>query len=150
MDDNTKILNQNTPPVTQTDQVQPQPTVAPVQPSAPVGSVNKETGPIDVDKTQISELSPSGAEVSHEISQELKDIGVEEKKDRPDLTSEHKELGLDHAGPHVSVSLSASNKVVMPMSEEEVVDKLKAGQDDDSGKWLAWLMKKIIAWGFKT
>ena len=30
------------------------------------------------------------------------------------------------------------------MSEEEIADKLKTGRDDDSGKWLAGLIGKII------
>lgn len=144
MDSNNKIVNQNTPPVAQNDQMQTQPTVAPVQPVAPVGSVNKETGPIDVGKTKINELSPSSPEVSHEISQELKDIGVEENKDRPDLTFEHKEMGIEHAGPYVPVSTSPSNLIQYPMSEEEIADKLKTGQNDDSGKWLAGLVHKIM------
>jgi len=35
-------------------------------------------------------------------------------------------------------------------SEKEVEDKLKTGQDDDSGKWLAGLIRKIIAWGLRV
>jgi hypothetical protein len=128
--------------VTQADQVQPQASIKPVQPvQNPVGSVNKEVGPVS---SAMSELRPAGSEVSHEISQELRDIGVEEKQDRPDLTDEHKELGVNHAGPHVPVPTRHSGKVKLPMSEEEIESKLRTGQDDDSGKWLAGLVKKVI------
>lgn len=147
MDDNAKIVNQNTPPVVQDDQAQPQATVQPIAPVASVGSVNKEVGPI---ASPVSEfVKPTEAEP--QISQELKESGVEAKSDRPDLTFEHKELGVDHAGPHVPVATSPSGKITMPMSEEEVADKLKTGQDDDSGKWLAGLINKVIAvMGFRA
>jgi hypothetical protein len=141
MDDNTKMMNQNTPQVVQDDQAQSQAVVQPVQPSVSGGMANKEIAPTP---STISELKPSGPEVNHEINQELKDIGVEEKKDSPDLTFEHKELGVDHAGPHIPVSSAISNKVQLPMSEEEIEKQLKTGQNDDSGKWLAGLVRKIM------
>jgi hypothetical protein len=105
-----------------------------------MGSLKKEAPIIS-----IPELKPAGSEVSHNISQELKDIGVEEKKDGPDLTFEHKKLGFEHAGPSVPIPPSPSGKITLPMSEEEIASKLKVGQDDDSGKWHAGLLRKIIA-----
>lgn len=129
MNDNTKNVSQNTPP--------PIPAVAP---SAPVGTINKETGHI---ASPVSEfIKPTEAEPR--ISQKLKESGVEVKSDKPDLTFEHKELGMDHAGPHVPVSILPSSSIQYPMSEEEITDKLKTGQNDDSGKWLAGLLQKII------
>ena len=141
MSDDSKIVNQNTPLVTPGDQAQPQVQSAqPVQPSAPAGSVNKETGPVGAPDSEF--IRPS--ETEPQINQELKESGVEVKSDNPDLTFEHKELGVDHAGSHVPVPSSPSGKVTMPMSEDEVTDELKTGQDDDSGKWLAGLIRKII------
>ena len=113
----------------------------------PVGSSNKEA---PISTVGLSELKPTGQEVEHKIDQELRELGVEEKKDRPNLTSEHKKLGLSHAEPHVPVSTIPPSNVVLPMSETEIASKLKAGQDDDSGKWLAGLLNKIIAWGLKA
>jgi hypothetical protein len=142
MNDNVKKVGQNISPVTQDDQAQPQ---VQVQPVTPVGSVNKEVGPV-------SALAPEFAkpsEVEPQISQDLKELGVEAKKEKPDLTFEHKEIGIEHAGPHISIS-NSSGKITLPMSEEEVDNLLKTGQDDDSGKWLAGLIKKIIAWGFRS
>jgi hypothetical protein len=126
MNDDAKIANQNVSPV------------------VPVGSPNKE---IPVSALVSEFVKPS--ETEPQISQDLKELGVEAKKDEPSLTDEHKGI-IEHAKEFAPVSVSSSNNVVMPMSEEEIADKLKTGQDDDSGKWLAGLIKKIIAWGFKS
>ncbi len=146
MDDNTKNVAQNTPPVAQADQTQPQvQPVQPVQPVAPVGSVNKEVGPVGATISEF--VKPS--ETQPQIDQDLAELGVEAKKDEPSIADEHKKI-IDHAKQFTPVSSSPSGKVTMPMSEEEVTEQLKTGQDDDSGKWLARLIRKIIAWGFKT
>lgn len=105
-----------------------------------MGSLSKEVPPVAV----VSELKPAGQEVKHAIGKELIDLGVKEISGRLDLTPEHKELGLGHAGESTPAPSSASGKVTMPMSEEEIANKLKVGQDDDSGKWQAVLLKKII------
>ena len=111
-----------------------------------MGSTNKEAPLV----AGLPEIKPAGSEAKHGIDNKLAEIGVEEVRDRPDLTPEHQELGIDHAGPHVPVSSSPSGKVTLPMSEGEMADKLKTGQDDDSGRWLAWLVKKIMAWALKA
>lgn len=150
MYDDNKVVNQNANPVVQADQTQTQ---APVQPSqpvqlaapaksdlAPVGSVNKEAGPLT---SPVSEfMKPSEAEP--QVDQELTDFGIEAKKDAPNVTDEHRDV-IDHAKQFTPVPSGSSNSVKLPMSEDEVTDKLKTGQDDDSGKWLAGLIKKIIA-----
>lgn len=142
MDDNTKIVHKNGGVFKQGGQTQPQASVQPVKTpisngvSSPVGSPNKETGPVS---TPISELA---SEKEPQISQELKDMGVEEKNDRPDLTDKHKGL-VHHAGPHVAVPTNSSGKVILPMSEEEITSQLKSGQDDDSKKGLAKLLDKV-------
>ena len=135
MNDDNKTVNQNTPPpVAQTDQTQPQ-----IQPVAPVGSVNKEVGPV---VSSVSEsVKPTDAEPR--ISQELKDLGIEAKKDEPNIAGEHRDF-IDHAKQFTPVSSSLSGKVTMPMSEKEIESQLKTGQNDDSGKWLAGLLQKII------
>jgi hypothetical protein len=144
MDDNNKIVNQNTsqaaPPA---GQVQSQ---AQAQPDLPTGAVNKEIGPIGGSDSEFVKLS----EAEPQISKELKESGVEAKSDKPDLTFEHKELGLDHAGSNITVMTQSSSAVKLPMSEAEIKNKLKTGQDDDSEKWLAWLIKKIMVWSFKS
>lgn len=128
MNDNTKVSDQN--PVSGIQ----------VQPIAPVGSANKEA------ESDLSEfIRPVGSEVSPNLSPEEEKAGIEVESNKPELTPQHKELGIDHAGPDIPVPSSPSGKVTMPMSEEEVVDKLKTGRDDDSGKWLARLINKVIA-----
>jgi hypothetical protein len=136
MNDDNKIVNQNANPVIQGDQAQSQPQV---QPAGSVGSINKEAGPIGVPDSEF--IKPS--ETQPQIDQELADLGVEVKKDSPSVTDEHRDF-IDHAKQFTSVPSSPTGKITMPMSEEEVADKLKTGRDDDSGKWLAGLIKKII------
>jgi len=115
----------------------------PLQPQTPVGTANKEIG-------HVSEfVKPSGAETIPNIPPEVSEH-IKVESDKPDLTPEHKELGLDHAGSNITVSTQPAVPIKLPMSEEEIADKLKTGQDDDSGKWLAGLIRKIIAWGLKV
>jgi hypothetical protein len=138
MNDDNKIANQNIVPPSQAGQPQAQ-----VQPVMPVSSPNKEFGSISGDTVQVNEISPSGAEINHEISQELKDIGVKEKEDRPNLTAEHKSLGIEHAGPHIPVSTAPSSKEDLPMTKEVADQIYKTSKNDDSEKWYARLIEKI-------
>ena len=132
MNDNTKVLDQNpVPPPVSSSVVQP------------YGSLNKEA-PIGQNLSEV--VRPAGTEASPNVSEEERKSGVEIKRDKPNLTLEHNGL-VEHAGPHVSVSTQPSGKITMPMSEEEIARQLKTGRDDDSEKWLAWLLKKVIAWG---
>lgn len=137
MNDDNKIVNQNVDPVAKAIPAQPQ---TPVQaPPAPVGGANKETGPITAPVSEF--IKPSEAEP--QIDKEIVDLGVEAKKDAPNVTDEHKDV-IDHAKQFTPVPSSASSAIKLPMSEDEIASKLKTGQDDDSGKWLAGLIKKII------
>jgi len=114
--------------------------VSPISGSAvqsQIGSLNKEAQPV----TGLPELKPAGTEVSHNLDQEIKDVGVEEKKDRPDLTEA---IDIQHSGPSIPVSTVSSTSIQYPMSEQEIENKLKTGPSDDSGKWLAGLIKKIM------
>jgi hypothetical protein len=109
-----------------------------------VGSMSKEAPPaINLDLGS-PELTPTGPDTQHNIDQELTDLEVKEVKDNPDLTSEHKELGIEHSGP-IPVS-PPSDSAVMSVSEEEIAAKLKTGKSDDSEKWYMALLKKIIGW----
>jgi hypothetical protein len=142
MNDDVKKVGQNISPAVQDDQAQPQ-----VQPVVPTGSLNKETGPVSAASSEFVKST----DTEPQIDKDLKELGIEAKKEKPDLTFEHKRIGVEHAGPHVSVSAVSSSKVVLPMSEEEIAEKLKTGQDDDSEKWHAALLNKIILWfGFNS
>jgi hypothetical protein len=112
--------------------IAPGSTVGQVQPQNPVGTLgSKERGPINL----------AGPEIQHNLTPEVTDSGVKENQDRPNLTDEHFKAGIKVSVPVPSVS---TNTVTLPMSEEEIDKKLKTGQDDDSEKWLAGLIKKII------
>jgi len=141
MNDDNKILNQNAPPVA----AQPVQPPAPVVPAVPVGSVNKEVGPVASPVSEV--VQPS--EVEPQIDEDLKELGVEAKKEEAEIADEQK--GTVESAKQFAPVSSSSAKVTMLMSEEEITQKLKAiGQDDDSEKWLARLLKKIISWGFRT
>lgn len=115
------------------------------QPQVPVGSASKEAPRISAPMSEFAK--PSGAEIMPNIPPEVSGH-VRVNNDEPNLTPEHKDL-VDHAGPNVTVPSSPSGKILLPMSEEEVAEQLRTGQDDDSRKWYAELVKKIIAWGLK-
>lgn len=111
-----------------------------VQPLVPVGLPNKEIAGV---ASPVSEfVTRSGAEAIPNIPREAS-AHIEVINDNPNLTPEHRELGVDHAGPNVLVPTSPSEKITLPMSEEDMA-KLEAGQDDDSGKGLLILIKKTI------
>lgn len=119
------------------------PASAPVPGSAvaPQGSLNKEKSPIG---TNLSEfIKPAGPEISPNPSAEEEKSGVEVKSDRPSLTSEHRELGMDHAGSNITVLTQPSGSIQLPMSDEEIEKLLRTGQDDDSRKGLAKLVDKV-------
>ncbi|OGH24194.1 MAG: hypothetical protein A3B47_00700 [Candidatus Levybacteria bacterium RIFCSPLOWO2_01_FULL_39_24] len=134
---------------TDTQVLDQKPVFAPVSGgvTGPQGSLNKEKTPIG---TNLSEfVRPAGPEISPNLPQEVSESGVEVKTDKPNLTLEHQELGMEHAGPNITVLTQPSAPIKLPMSEEEITNKLKTGQDDDSGKWQAGLIQKIIkAMGF--
>ncbi len=145
MNDDNKTVGQNADPAVQQDQTQPQSSVQSDQPIDHAGSANKETGPVS---TSVSEfVKPTDTEP--QIDEDLAELGIEAKKENPDLTDEHKQAGIGYAKETTPVPSQPTGAVKLPMSEEEVADTLKIGQDDDSGKWLAGLIRKVIkAMGF--
>ena len=127
MSGDTKILDQNPDSVSQ------------INPAQPTGSMLKEQAPIGQNFSET--VKPS--ETEPQINQELADLGVEAKKDEPNITDEHKGA-IEHAKQFTPIPSGSTGKVKLPMSEDEVIDKLKTGQDDDSGKWLSKLIQKIM------
>lgn len=141
MSDDTKTVNQNT-----NVQFPSQPVQAPTGSGvrSPVGSPNKELGPISEDTTQLNELSPSGAEVNHKISQELKNIGVQETEDRPDLTEDHKQAGINHAGASIPPQTAPTGLIELPLTREEAFAEVKGKKPNDSGWGLGKLVLKVL------
>jgi hypothetical protein len=131
MNGDVKVVDQN--PI-------PAPVVSDVaQPPVSVGQPNKEAEPMVAPTSEF--IKPS--EVEPQIGKDLAELGVEAKKDEPKIEDEHKEI-IDHAKQFSPVAPSTPSKVVMPMSEEEIKNKLETGQDDDSGKGLAKVIDKVM------
>ena len=113
--------------------------VQPVPPSA--GTVHKEQGPV-VSISQTSEfIKPSESEP--QISQELKEIGVESVSHIPTLTEEHRQAGIYHAKESVPVPTEPTGSVQLPMSQAQAQSVLKLHKKvSDSIVWLAALILK--------
>lgn len=101
-----------------------------------VGSLNKEV-PVGANSSEF--IKPVGSEVNPNISPEMSESGIKTDSNKPDLTSEHKELGIKYAGPTIPTPTSFSDNVQLP-------EMSKAGSASDSGTWFNWLLKKIMAW----
>jgi hypothetical protein len=145
MDNNAKVKNQNDSVNLGSDQVQQvqinNSSLSSAQSSQPVvGSLRKESAPLG---QAMPEIKPSGPEAGHELAQELREIGVKETQQRPDLTNDHREIGMNHAGDSVPAPTSYSNSTNLPMTEEEIEQRIK-GSPNDSGTWLALISNKIM------
>lgn len=102
-----------------------------VQPSAPVGVANKEVGHVGPPVSEF--VTRSGAEAILNIPPEVSEANVKISTDKPFLTPAHKEAGLDHSGPDVTVPTSPTGLV--PITEKKDVSS--------SGTWLNTLLEKI-------
>lgn len=153
----TQNIKQNTQNLTQGDdsaiQVQSQ-QQQPQQPVYPVGSVAKEHGPLRQAQGELSTIDvqeeyiqPSGAEAKAEVSVELQEYGVEaiEEQERPNLTKDHKAVGIEHAKESVPAptQVTTSSHVQLPMTEEEALQTIKTTGASDSKHWLAMLVEKM-------
>ncbi len=110
-------------------------------PTQPVGSVAKEQGPLGVSEF----IKPSGAESTPVIPPEVAEHGVETVTDyeKPQLTQEHKEVGIHEAKESVPVSTQPTGSVQLPMTEEEARQTVKMHKKvSDSILWLAALILK--------
>jgi hypothetical protein len=116
--------------------------------SAPISDNVVQTGSLNKEaeiQNNSADLKAAGPEVKHNLEEELQTIGVKEVSDRPNVTIEHKKIGVDHSMPSVPVSSSSTpGTITFPMSEEEINYWQNHGKSDDSGKWLTWLLNKVI------
>ena len=129
MDDNQKIVDQNTntPPAVSGIQPQAQNPAQTIQnqPQAQsVGAPNKEQEPA----RGVVEKS----DVELKIDKELEDIGVEVKSDDVNLTAEHTQAGLQHSGTSVPVSTAETNIVVQKQSSKQIKKEIKKTKPTDS------------------
>lgn len=128
MSDNA-VLDKN--PITSasvTGQVQSQ---APTQAILAVGGANKEIIRVAAPVSEF--VTRSGAETIPNIPPEVSEANVKISTDKPFLTPAHKEVGLDHSGPDVSVPTSPTGLV-------QITEKKDVSS---SGTWLNTLLEKI-------
>lgn len=126
--------NQNVQPADTQPQVQgQQPAVTPV--SAP----QKEQQPVPSEVSEFVKPSEAGPV----IHPELREVGVKEVTEVPDLTLEDKKAGLSAAKESVPVSTAPSGLVQLPMTEEEARHTIKTTSISDSRHWLAVLVEKV-------
>lgn len=122
-------------------QPQSQIPAAPVQ--NPVGLPNKEAEPTRT--SPLSELlTPAGPEVKHNISRELVELGVRETGNNPNLTQEHREAGINHAGESVPPQTAPTGLIKLPLTEEEALAEIKSRKPADSGWGFAALVLKVL------
>lgn len=127
MNDNTKVLDQN-PSVSPTAMG----TQGSVQSNINIGSMRKEQASAVSVEPNLSEFIKPEIEKPN-IDQEQKDMGVVTKSEAPDLTFEHKQIGLEHSGATVPVPPGPTGLV--QFSEKKDIS--------DSGTWLNTLTEKV-------
>ena len=121
MNNDNKIVDQN-----------PGTPQAPIQPVPGVGGANKEAvRPVVAPVSEF--VRPSGAEITPNIPPEVSSADVKLQSDRPDLTSEHTQIGLVHSPETVAVPTAPSGLVKIPQT----------GDARDSDTWLNTLTEKV-------
>jgi len=143
MNDDSKNVNQNNVSADQVDQAG-QTQQSQSQAQSAVSSVStKEQEPIGAPNSE----SAKSLETKPEVDEDTKEKKVEAEKNELETSDKDKKIisQLEKTASVPSAPTSSSDGIAVPMSKEEAADKLKTGQDDDSGKWYAALINKIIA-----
>jgi len=128
------------------------PTAAPfvqkpiTQPQNPMSGPHKEAGPIQ--QAPVSEyVRPT--EVTPQIPLEVAEAGVEAtpNSEQPQLTQEHKAVGIQHAKETTPVAIPTHPTVQLPYTPLEAKQIEKTTSISESKHWLAalteYLLKKI-------
>jgi len=112
------------------------------QPQYPVGGPHKEMAPVT--KTPISEVMRP-TEVQPQLQPEVQEAGVEvvENREQPQLTAEHKAVGIEHAKESVPMPLSPQPTVQLPYSLQDAKVIGKQVSRYESKHWLAALTEYI-------
>lgn len=109
-----------------------------------VSAPNKEAGPVS-SNIESTYIEPSGAENMPDVPSELVEQGVEKSKDyeRPILTEEHKNIGIQHAKESTPVITVPTGSVQVSMSEEEAEHIVKTDKKTNDGiLWIATIILK--------
>lgn len=119
------------------------------QPQTPASTLpavlpHKEAEPIS-SKPVLEQITLSEHKI--ELSEELKEAGVEHAKDteRAELSSEVKEAGVEHAKESVGMDPIVAPMVQLPpYKREEVLPHTKTGSVSDAAKWFyVFLLRQI-------
>jgi len=97
--------------------------------SVPVGSINKETGPVS-DYVKASESEP-------QIHPEAADVGVEAvSEEKPQLTEDHFKIGIREPIPEPQIE--PTGNVQLPMTQQQAAQAVKTDKNiTDSILWMA-------------
>lgn len=116
----------------------------------PVGRSYKEGGPIP-QASHEEYIRPT--EVVLHLHPEVKEAGVEAvvDKEQPQLTQEHKAVGIEYAKESVPVTTSQQVSIHLPYTPLEAREILKTVPPTESKHWLAvltdYIIKKLRALG---
>ena len=128
-DQSAKIKNQNVPG---DDNAQQAPIVS-------VGGGAKEQGPVATSSP--AEMAPRPE--TAEVSQELKEAGVEVAPNKPELHPDIQKVGVTHAQDAVSVGGTPQSDLHLPMTEAKAEEQLKTHPSiTDPARWIAGLVVK--------
>ncbi len=150
------MLSTPAPQAQATPQVSQQPVQQPVQPTVqpqpiqapqyPVSGPHKEAMPVR--QAPVAEyVRPT--EVAPVLQQEVAEAGVEvvHNPEQPQLTPEHKAVGIEHAKEAVPVTIPMQPSIQLPYTPSQVQEIEKKVPISESKHWLAvlteYLMKKL-------
>lgn len=140
MDDSNNSLQQQSPTVPVTPQVsQPQqPT-----PAYPVSGPHKEYAPVEAPVREYVE--PHASEIAPTLPSEVEEfVEVVENKEQPQLTDEHREVGIEHAPVATPVVVSDQSAVQMPYTYPQAEQIVKETSVEESKHWLAALTEYLL------
>ena len=111
----------------------------PQVPAVPVSAPNKE-----IESAPVSDYLTPSAEIESIIKdKEVKDAGVQEVNQAPNLTEEHFKVGIRHAAESTPVQREPTGQVKLPMTQAQAQEKVK-GSTNDATTWLASFILRIF------
>lgn len=135
MDDSNKPLDQQSPTAS----------VAPLvsQPAHPVSGPHKEYAPVEAPVHEYVE--PHASEIAPILPSEVEEfVEVVENKEEPQLTDEHRAVGIEHAPAATPVVVSDQPVVQMPYTYQQAEQVVKDTSVEESKHWLAALTEYLL------
>lgn len=112
------------------------------QVAAPVSGVQKEQQPLASARVDSHSEWVTPSETEAQIPKELSEVGIEAvaSNDKPQLTKEHKDAGLEHAGE--STPIPSGSNVQLPMTEGEA--KSAIAKEKNITNAFVWLATSVL------